>query len=112
MHILNQFVCKLYTRHLLIFKKGLSSEDMFTCTDIVELKGQSECVAEKNVSDGKEMSKNINDRSETEIALVDDPLNMQGTASNETTLVSEIPNIINEEKILFAPWQEKKQFQI
>ena len=42
--------------------------------------------------DGKE----INDlENETEYASVEDPLNMHITASNETTLISEIPNIIN-----------------
>ena len=34
------------------------------------------------------------------------------SASNETTLVSEIPNIINVEKIIVAPWQEKKTVSI
>ena len=59
MYILNQFVHALYTRHLLIFKshnkfyedisigKGLSSEEMFTFSGIVEIQGQAECVAEK-----------------------------------------------------------------
>ena len=34
------------------------------------------------------------------------------SASNETALVSEIPNIINEKKIIVAPWQEKKTVSI
>ena len=40
---------------------------MFKFSDIVEIQGQSECVTEKNVSesDEKEMTENINDRSET-----------------------------------------------
>ena len=54
------------------------------------------------------MTKNINDRSETEFASVEDPLNMQKTASNETTLASEIPNITNDENIIIAAGQEKK----
>ena len=57
------------------------------------------------------MTKNINDRSETEFASVEDPLNMHKTASNETTLASEIPNIINDENIIIAAGQEKKQLQ-
>ena len=69
---------------------------MFSFSDIVETQRESEFVTEKNVSDGKEMSKNINDRSQTEFASVQDPLNMQRTTLNKTTLVSEIPNIINE----------------
>ena len=57
------------------------------------------------------MTKNINDRSETKFASVEDPLNMHKTESNETTLASEIPNIINDENIIIAAGQEKKQLQ-
>ena len=53
------------------------------------------------------MSENRND-SETEYALVEDPLNMHRTASNGATLVSKIPNIINEENVIIAPRKEKK----
>ena len=49
--------------------KGLSSEDMFKFSDIDEIQGQSECVTEKNVSDGKEMTENINDRNECLLQL-------------------------------------------
>ena len=62
----------------------------------------------KNVLDGKEMTENINDRSETEFALLEDPPNMQRTASNETTVVSEIPNMINEENVIIATGQGKR----
>ena len=72
---------------------------MFKFSDIVEIEGQSECVTGKYVSDKKEMTENINGRSETQFALVEDPLNMHRTASNETNLVSEILNIINEENV-------------
>ena len=54
------------------------------------------------------MTENINDRSETEFALVEDLLNMHRTASNETTLVSQIPNIINDENVIISPGQRKK----
>ena len=60
----------------------------------------------KNVLDGKEMTENINDRSE--FALLEDHLNMQRTASNETSVVSEIPNMINEENVIIAPGQGKR----
>ena len=81
---------------------------MFKFSDIVEIQGQSECVADKNVSHRKESTENINDRSETEFASVEDPLNMHRTASNKTTLVSDIPNIINDENVIIAPGQGKK----
>ena len=69
-------------------------------SDIAEIQGQFECINKKNDSDRKEMSKNINDRSETEFALVQDPLNMHRTASDETILISDIPNIINKKMLL------------
>ena len=70
-------------------------------SDIDEIQGQFEYINEKNDSDGKEMSENINDRSETEFALVQDPLNMHRTASDETILISGIPNIINKKILLW-----------
>ena len=51
----------------------------------------------KNISDRKETSENRNDTG-IEYALAEtaeDPLNTDRTASNETALISEIPNIIN-----------------
>ena len=81
---------------------------MFKFSDIVEIQGETESVTEKNISDGKEMTENVNyDRSETEFASFEDPLNMYRIASNETTLVSEIPNMINEENVIIAPEQGK-----
>ena len=59
----------------------------------------------------KKYSENRND-TKTECASVEDPLNMHRTASNETTLVSEIPNIINEQNVLIAPGQGKKTVSI
>ena len=64
------------------------------------------------MSDGKEMTKNINDRSETEFASVEDPLNLYRNASNEANLVSEIPNIINDENVIIGPGQGKKPASI
>ena len=37
----------------------------------------------------------------------DDPLNLYSISSNETALISEIPAIINEENVIFAPGQVK-----
>ena len=54
------------------------------------------------------MTENNNDRSETEIASVDDLLNMHRTASNGTTLVSQIPNINNKENVIIPSRQVKK----
>ena len=92
--------------------KGLSSEEIFKFFDIVEIQGQSECVTEKNVPGGKEITENINDRSETEFASVKDSLNMHRTASNEKILVSGVLNIINDENVIIAPRQGKKPVSI
>ena len=59
----------------------------------------------------KKNSENRND-TETECDSVEDALNMHRTALNETTLVSEIPNIINKENVLIAPGQGKKTVSI
>ena len=87
--------------------KGLSSEDMFKLSDIAEIQGEIESVTDKNISDIKEMSENINNNSETKFASVADPLNMHRTESNETFLALEIPNMINKENIIIAPGQRK-----
>ena len=48
---------------------------MFKFSDIVEIQGETGNVTEKNISDGKEMTENVNyKRSETEFASVEDPL--------------------------------------
>ena len=49
------------------------------------------------------MTENINGRSETESTSAEDLLNMHETVSNKTTLVSEIPNMINERNVTIAP---------
>ena len=84
---------------------------MFKFSDVVEIQGQSESVTEKIISNGKEMTGNWNNRSETEFNSVEDPLNMHRTVLNQTILVSEIPNIINQENGITAPGQAKNQFQ-
>ena len=75
------------------FAKCLSSENIFTFSDTVQIQGQ---LLQKNVSDGKELTENINYRNETESASVKDPLNMHRTGSNDAKLVSEIPNVFRE----------------
>ena len=76
------------------------------------MQGETESDTE-NISDGEEMTKNINNtRSETKFALVEDPLNIYRIASDQTTLVSEIPNISDEENIIIVPGQEETPFFI
>ena len=59
------------------------------------------------------MNKNNNENaSETEYASVEDHLNMHKTATNGTTLISEISNIINEENVFIAPGQGKTSVSI
>ena len=48
---------------------------------------------------------------ETERGSAEDPLSMQRTESNETAIVSGIPSITNDENVIIAPGQGKKQFQ-
>ena len=59
---------------------------------------------------GKYMTKNVNNRKEIVFAPVEGPLNMYIIASNETTLASKIPNIVNEVNII-AMGQRKTLFQ-
>ena len=75
---------------------------------ILEITEKMRVLQKKLVWNGKEMRENMNDtESETEYASVEDPLKKHKTASNETTLISEIPNIINEENVITASGQEK-----
>ena len=94
--------------------KGLSSDEMLRFSDILETQGENESVNEKIIPNEKEMCESINTKNisgtETEYASVEYPLIMHRTASNETTLVSEIPNIINKENVVMAPRQRKTSF--
>ena len=57
---------------------------------------------------GKEISENTyGNRSKTEFTLVEDPLNMHRTTTNETTLASKAPNMINNKNVIIAPRQRK-----
>ena len=49
---------------------------------------------------------------ENEYGSVDDPLSMHRAGSNETTLVSEIPDIINDENVIIAAGEGKKTVSI
>ena len=71
-------------------EKGLSSEDMLKFSNLVEMQGETEKSTAESICKAKE---NANE-SETEYPLVEDPINIYRTASNETTLVSDIVNII------------------
>ena len=84
---------------------------MFKFFYIVEAQGEKEDVTEKVISDGKKMSENIND-TETEYATIEDPLSLHRTSSNATSVISEIPNIINEENVIIAPGQIKNPVSI
>ena len=70
---------------------------------------ENERVTEKIISDGKEMSKNMND-TEKEYGSVEQPLNIHWFGSNETTLVSEMTNITRK-MLLLNQGIEKKQVQ-
>ena len=88
--------------------KGLSDEDMFNFSDINENQEEIESVTENGILNGKEMNENNNENtSEAGYASVEDLLNMHRTATNETTLISEIPSIINEKNVIIAPGQRK-----
>ena len=86
---------------------------MFNFSDINENQAETESVTEHGFSEGKEMNKNNNENtSEAEYASVEYILNMHRTATNETTLISEILNIINEENVIIAPGQGKTPVSI
>ena len=76
---------------------------MFKFSDFVERQGETEKGTAESICNAKE---NVNE-SETEYASVEEPLNTHRTSSNETTLVSDIPNIVNNENIIIAPFQGK-----
>ena len=73
---------------------GLSIADIFMFSEVFEIQEQNKNVTEKNISDRKQTSENRNDI-EIEYASVEDTLSMDRNASNETTLISDIPNLIN-----------------
>ena len=55
---------------------------------LLKFKEKPRVFTEKNISDGKEMSDNINGTiNETDFASIEDALNMHRTVSNEVTYV-------------------------
>ena len=79
---------------------------MFRFPNIIESQGQNENVIGKIIFDKKEESVNKNDI-ETIYTSIEDPINMDKTASNVRNLVSEIPIIISEKNIITTPVQRK-----
>ena len=49
---------------------------------------------------------------ETEYGSVENPLSMHRTGSNKTTLVSEIPSMINDENVIISQGEGKKPVSI
>ena len=68
--------------------EGVSSKKMINFSGTDEHQDFAESIHKKNTS------------FETEYASVEDPLSKHRTGSNETALVSEIPNIINDENVI------------
>ena len=81
---------------------------MVKCSDIVEIQGENKTVTEKGIFNRTEMNESTNN-SETGYGLVEDPLSMHRSVSNETTLISEIPNIVAEENVIIAPGQKQNK---
>ena len=90
--------------------KGLSSEEMFRFSDIVEIQGQKKPVTEKIISSVTEMSESTSD-TETEYSSVEVLLSMHIIALNKTTPYSEIPKIIMRQVLLLHRGNGKNQFQ-
>ena len=82
---------------------------MRTCPGFLILLKIKKKMTQKLISGGKEMSRNMID-TEIEYASVEDSLNIHRPASNETTLVSEILNIIMSQMLSFHQGKEKYKF--
>ena len=77
---------------------------LFRSSENVEIQGENESVTKKIVSNGKEMSESLND-TYTVYASVEHLQNKHKSASDETTLVSEIQDIMNEENVIISAGQ-------
>ena len=78
---------------------GFSSEEMFRFFDIVKVQGVKESITEKGIFDSTQISQSIND-TKTRYASVESPLSMHRTLSDDTILISGIPNIIVNKEIV------------
>ena len=78
-----------------------SNEEMCRFSDILEILGENQSATENVILDGKETSGSINDI-ETEYTSVEDVINKRKPVSNETTVVTEIPNTIDDENMIIA----------
>ena len=76
--------------------EGLSSKEMIIFSGTDEHQDVAESIQKAIVSN------------ETEYGSVKDTLSKHRTGLNETALVSEISNIINDENVIIAPGQGKK----
>ena len=73
---------------------------MINFSDIVKHQDVAENIHKKIISN------------ETKYGSVEESLSMQRTGSNEASLLSEIPSIINDENVITAPGQRKKPVSI
>ena len=73
------------------FQKVSQAKKMINFSGRYERQDAAESIHKKNIS------------IETEYGSVEDTLSKHRTGSNETALVSEIPNIINDENAIIAP---------
>ena len=96
--------------HDISITKDFLSEEMFRFSDIVQIQGENEGIADKNFLDGKRKRESITE-TDTEYSSVEYLINMHRIASNQTSLVPKIPNKINEKNTIIASGQGKKQFQ-
>ena len=80
--------------------EGLSSKEMIIFSGTDEHQDVAESIQKAIVSN------------ETEYGSVEDTLSKHRTGLNETALVSEISNIINDENVIIAPLVNKDQCQI
>ena len=75
--------------------KGLSNDEILIFSETETVEKNLETVHEKFT------------QNELPFTLTEDSLNMHITASNETTLVSQVPIIIDKKRVIIAPGQEK-----
>ena len=80
--------------------EGLLSKEMIIFSGVDKRQDVTESIHTKVISN------------ETEYGSVEDPLSMHRTGSNEASLVSKIPSMINDENVIIAPAQGKKPVSI